>query len=374
MGLNDEFFTLPSNDEIEVTLFGTGGGYGESIVIKINNDEWVIIDSCINPKSKIPLALNYLKKIGVNLSRDVKYVICTHWHNDHVKGLSNILRVCKNAVFCMPSVSDTKKFLKLVNLDYSKIEKGSISSFNEFKDCLDLINQRKSKTIRRLKSDLVIYSDEMILSNHSKIKVELFSLSPSEAVILNFDKEISTLFRDFNLSKKLVTEKSPNDKSAAIYFKYGDFSALLGADLEISKKEDEGWKDIYNNSVVIKNKSIIYKIPHHGSSNGYEKTIYEGLIEPNAITKFSPWNSGSKLPRPEMVDKYKGHSDKVYITSPIKLNNKSKKRDKSIEKIINLFSRKLIEVKFEEGIVRSRHSILDPDNIKVETFGNAFKV
>ena len=368
-----DFFTSPLEEEIEVSLLGTGGGYGESVVLKINNNDWAIIDSCVDPTTEKPLAISYLEKIGVNLVSDVKIVICTHWHNDHVRGLSKILKTCHNALFCMPSVHDTKKFLKLVNLDYSKIEKGSISSFNEFKDCIDIINSRREKRIKRLKSDLVVYSDEMLIDEDNIIEVELFSLSPSEAVIAHFDKEISTLFSELNMSKKLVTEKSPNHKSAVIYFRYGEFSALLGADLEISNKNDEGWNDIYNNSVVVKNKSIIYKIPHHGSSNGYNKEIYEKLVDPKAIKKLSPWNSGRKLPKTEMLKKYSEHGDDLYITSAVKLNNKPKKRDKRTEKLIKQFSRNLIEVKFEEGIVRTIHSITTY-KIKITTFGSSFKI
>ena len=54
----------PKKNEVEVTVIGTGGGYGESIVIKASSDSWVIIDSCIDPESKEPLSIEYLKKIN----------------------------------------------------------------------------------------------------------------------------------------------------------------------------------------------------------------------------------------------------------------------------------------------------------------------
>lgn len=374
MGVKNDFFSPPSQDEIEVTLIGTGGGYGESIVLKINNDDWIIVDSCVNPETKRPLSIEYLEKIGVDYASKVKHIICTHWHDDHILGISKALELCTNAVFCMPCVNDTKKFVHYVSLDSSKLKKGSLASFVEFKNCLDIIDLRDNKTIRRLKSDLAIYSNQMSLSNNKKITNQLFSLSPSESVITNFDKEIATLLNDFGMSKKAVVEKSANENSSVIYFKYGEFSALLGADLEVTPKKNEGWKDIYNNSVLIKGKSIIYKIPHHGSENGYDQSIYNKLIDPNAISKLSTWNRSSKLPQQKMIDVYKSHTNNLYMTSTVNTSKKPKKRDKGTEKIIDLFSRSLTEVKFNEGIVRTRHSLIDEKNITVETHGTAFKI
>lgn len=374
MGLNNElFFKPPSPDEIEITLIGTGGGYGEAVVVKLNTNVWAIIDSCINPSTKKPLTIEYLENIGVDVSKEVKYVICTHWHDDHIRGLSTVLEKCKEAKFCMPSVNDKAKFLTYVNLEYEKARKGSLSSLKEFKDCLRIVQERL-KQPKRLKIDLAIYQADFEFQKESSCKIELYALSPSEAVITHFDKELSDLINNFDLSKKSIPEKSANEKSSVLLFKYGSFSAILGADLEVSSKLDEGWFDILNNSEVRKGKSIIYKIPHHGSSNGYNQDIYENLFEQNAILKLSPWNRRNKLPEAEMLDKYKKHSKEIFITSHVKIANNSKKRDKNTNKLIKLFSRKLNEIKFDEGIVRTRHSLLEGSQPITETYGSAFKI
>lgn len=373
MGVKNDFFNPPNADEIEISLFGTGGGYGEAVVVKINSTDWIIIDSCQDPISKSPLTVQYLQSLNVNLD-NVKFVICTHWHNDHIMGLSKTLNLCSNAKFCIPLVNDRKKFLQFVGLDSLKEIKGSISSYNEFKECLEIMKSRKGSVIKRLGPDNVIYKGKMKLENNLEINTELYSLSPSDSVIANFDLELSTLLSEFNLTKTSVTEKSANAKSVVIYFKYSNYSALLGADLEVVNHPNEGWHDINNNSQVVENKSLIYKIPHHGSENGYSKEIFQNLVEENGILKLSPWNRKDKLPQAEMIKTYKEHSDKVYITSPISLSKKPKKRDKTMDKIAKLFSVKLSEVKFNQGIVRTRHNPSSPKSIKVETFGEAFKV
>ncbi|MBG7610690.1 MBL fold metallo-hydrolase, partial [Polaribacter sp. BAL334] len=125
-GLEYNFFYPPLADEIEISLIGTGGGYGESVIVKLNLSEWAIIDSCINPNSGKSLPLEYLEKIGVDYKTQVKFVICTHWHNDHILGISEVLKKCEMAKFCMPDVHNRDKFLLLVALDSKKDKLGSI--------------------------------------------------------------------------------------------------------------------------------------------------------------------------------------------------------------------------------------------------------
>lgn len=367
------FFQPPNKDEVEITLFGTGGGYGESVLVKLGGS-WIIIDSCINPRTGIPLSIDYLTKIGVDASENVKLVVCTHWHNDHILGLARTLEECKNARFVMPAVNDTKKFLQYVRLDYEKIKKGSESSTREFNECVEIVSKRAYKNIIRASSDKIIFSEKHIVESGKTILFELFALSPSEAVVSHFDLELSNLMADFKLSKVVVPEKSANEKSVALLIRSNEFSAILGADLEVGSKDDEGWKDIIKNSNSINSKAILYKIPHHGSINAYSEEIFNQLIDENAILKLTPWNRKNKLPEIQMVEKYKNHSNEVFITSSLDtLASKPKKRDKGLEKIAKRFSRKLTLMRFSEGIVRSRRN-LESGEINVSTYGNAFKV
>ncbi len=131
---------LSLNDKIaEITLIGTGGGYGESIVIHMGLNNWIVVDSCINPYSKTCLPLKYLEELGVNIEKDLKLVICSHWHDDHIAGISQLLKKGMNADFVMGHVSDRKKFLQMVTLDYEKCcYDATLSSTCELNRCLKI--------------------------------------------------------------------------------------------------------------------------------------------------------------------------------------------------------------------------------------------
>src|SRR5665213_2669888 len=110
-------YDLPNANTAEITLIGTGGGYGESCIIHYGDNCWAVVDSCQNPTTKECLPLSYLKQIGVDVARDVKVIICTHWHNDHILGISDLFNECENSFFSFSRANDWPKFLKWVSLD-----------------------------------------------------------------------------------------------------------------------------------------------------------------------------------------------------------------------------------------------------------------
>lgn len=359
----------PKDFEVEVTLIGTGGGYGESIILKIGIDSWIIVDSCINPSEKNDsLAIQYLKNLEIDLSK-VVLIICTHWHNDHIKGLAKTLLSCPNAEFCFSSVNDIQKFLLLCELDWRKTSKGSIGSTTEFADCLKIVSDRNA-TCTKVTGNMVLFN---ISENNENFT--LFSLTPSPQTVLDFDSEISELITEFGKRNTAVINKSPNEKSVALLLRFGTHRVLLGADLEIGKNDQEGWRYVLNHSKVLDDtKASLYKIPHHGSETAYLVEIFETLVNKNSILKITPF-SPSSLPRKEMLEVYQVHSENIFITSRLNVSKKSKQRDKAIEKIIDRSVISLEEVKFSQGIIRSRinYTIGENSTWETETILEAFK-
>jgi glyoxylase-like metal-dependent hydrolase (beta-lactamase superfamily II) len=132
-------FDKPQSTIAELTVIGSGG-YGESCVIHLGNDEWIVVDSCYDPKLGNCLPLLYLKEIGVDVKNSVKAVVCTHWHDDHIKGISQLYAEAENSIFCIADVIDLKKFLRLVRLDFTKYKGKTISNAStvEFNKCVDI--------------------------------------------------------------------------------------------------------------------------------------------------------------------------------------------------------------------------------------------
>lgn len=347
-------------------MIGTGGGYGESLLVHLCDGNWLVIDSCINPFDKSNLPLEYLKKIGVDIKSQVKLVLCTHWHEDHILGLSEILKECENAIFSMSRVNDIKKFLQFVSLDYLKLNTNiSNCSTEEFNKCLEIIESVKYASI-----DRPLYSESI-----DNINLQVIALSPSDYSSTIFDQEISTLITKYGSQNKKCLKETPNFRSVALQLKLGDRRALLGADLEVGTDNRLGWLNILNHSITLDQKSTYFKIPHHGSENGYHLDIWTDLLEETPTSTITPWNRNTKLPDPEMLLTYTNHTEFLYITSPVLNSSRPKRRSRQLEKFIKKSKRKLMEVKFSEGIIRSRIDLTNPiDKWSVSNYGEAYHV
>lgn len=361
--------TSPRRGEVEITVIGTGGGYGESLIIHDGTGQWIIVDSCVSPDGDKNLPLEYLNHLGVDLTSSVKLIVCTHWHDDHIKGLAEIYRECSSAKIAFSQAHDQGKFLYFVSLDALKLkDQPSESSTYEFNTILEILITR-NKTFRRAQSDHLLHRAK--LDGQS---VTVFALSPSSSTLDRFDKEISQLMENYGSRESKIVIEKPNEKSVALLLTFGANNAIFGADLEVGNQEDSGWFNILDNLECIdkETKSIYFKIPHHGSKNGFHSRIWEELLSENPVATLTPWNRNSGLPTDEMIGVYRGLSKNLYVTSTNASFGKAKKRAHRLEKLIRDFDLVISEVKYNHGIIRYRLDIVNEDtSFNVEVSGAA---
>ena len=93
-------FSPPSAEQLEISVFGPG--YGECIVVHLGHGDWLINDSCVDSTGE-PVALYYLRRIGVRVEDQVKLIVASHWHDDHVRGLREIVARCVRVHSLSPS-------------------------------------------------------------------------------------------------------------------------------------------------------------------------------------------------------------------------------------------------------------------------------
>jgi beta-lactamase superfamily II metal-dependent hydrolase len=299
----------PANDEAEISLLGAGAGYGESLVIHTGNQNWIVIDSCKNPVTKNSLPLQYLNDINVNPQK-VSTIICTHWHDDHIGGLHELLDACKTAKLFFSWPHDTNEFAEFFGVQGVSTRQNFDT--RELVKCIKLLKTQQ-RTINMPGVDRLVMRGE----GSNPYSVAMHLLSPSDEIKHTYIRKVAA-YKDLLVKNKKIASIVPaNMLSAAALLQLGNHYALLGADLEKENGANSGWNDILNNSEVIKQtKSGVFKIPHHGSSTGYEPLLWQQLLLPDAIGLLTPWRRGNKnLPTPDMVETYQKHTNQLFITS-----------------------------------------------------------
>jgi len=240
----------PDSETMEVSLFGTG--VGEALSIHLGDGEWALIDSCYG-NSDVPLNLSYLQSIGVDVINKVKVVVATHWHDDHVKGISKIFDCCPNAQLILSNALEIDEFRKLVQLysgDANYIVDRETSGVCEMGNVLRILRERHTQDPKgyippkRASADMMLYRST---------KSCLQTISPSHYAVEIATTEISTLVADVTngSSRGTVPRPERNHFALAIWLSWGDKKVLLGSDLEECGNSHLGWQAALKSTVFL---------------------------------------------------------------------------------------------------------------------------
>lgn len=352
-GLNfldqSSFLTPPSNDEIEISIFGRG--YGECIVLCCTNQKYIIIDSFINPDTKKPIAIDYLKSINQPIS-SIKEIVLTHWHQDHISGISEILAEAdKNVKLVISPIIQEEKFNTYMTMGF----KGSNPSTKEFQKVYNFLLKNNGNNV------IYAVADRRIFSEKKEGSAEIYSLSPSDKDLFRYLNSISLPSYSQDTSYSF-----PNDNllSIVLLMKYGNDGFLFGSDMEKTNSTEDGWRKIVNDYSHPKTKSSIFKVPHHGSITGHLDEIWTTMLRDSPISATTVYNKGYKLPTEGDINRIKALSSQFFL-----IGNKGKKDKAIMAEIRKVMPNVKVEtIPQEIGVFRYRKNIEDGSE-RIESFG-----
>jgi len=363
-----KLYQSPCSDEIEISMFGSG--FGESLVIHIGNNDWMVVDSCQMASTEEPAALCYLKEIGVSPD-NVKIIVASHWDDDHIMGMSEIVKKCSNAEFYISGAVANKKFITIAFEELqANVKEGKKTGINEYYNAFFTLKERKK--VPKLVSENCI-----LLKN--KDGVSISSLSPSSEVI---GESIKSLIKDIEQNEYTtsISAPIPNHTSIVLLIEFGKDGILLGADMEEDRKF-KGWSTILNNKLIDRNKSSVYKVAHHGSKTGDHPEIWEDLLQKTPISLIAPWKLPNiktrYLPQADDISRIRNLSSQVYISSPpgkerkktYKKVYKNKKVSMALERV------KAQNMRADFNMIRVRKNITNDTEVwRCEIFGDAMAV
>ncbi len=342
--------------EFELCIFGKG--FGESMLIHIGNNDWIVVDSCLD-KDDNPCGLNYLDKIGVE-SNNIIHIIATHWDTDHIKGISKICEKAKNSFFVFSKAMQEPEFLRLI-FGLSDIPGATKSSTHEFNKILEIFNERISdnNSVEKfiLASEFTIIHQDSITLEGIALERQILALSPSYAAQIKSLQSIAKLIPKKLEPLRNIRELRPNHTSIVLLLKIGDLCLLLGSDLEELGVNDDGWSAIVNGRINFSNKAEVFKIPHHGSKNGHHEKVWDKFVAKNNISLVTPFHHGrTKIPSKDDLQRITHYSKKAYIAGASKIkkvraNQKEKGLLRKINKLPYRVERKLGRVILRKSII-----------------------
>ena len=265
----------------------------------------MIVDSCRHPETQQPVALQYLKSINVDPACAVKLVVISHWHDDHVAGMTEVVDTCKNARVAFSGALANDEFLRLV-ATYAQpnliLDRGK-SGVHEMSRVLSILKDRKKKPLQGQNSPPHrLCAPDQLLYKSKTATCEVISLSPSDEAVTRALTEFGNLQPKVNTDRVRITSPERNHSAVVLWVKFNSIRALLGADLQETADTYTGWSAVLKSVVLPDGKATVFKIPHHGSANAHSDDVWSQLIdkeEPIAI--MTTYNRG-KTPLPRDTD------------------------------------------------------------------------
>lgn len=346
----------PGTSEIELTLLGPG--YGESVILHLGDGEWAIIDSCLDSDGR-PGALRYLDEIGVDPAENVSLIVASHWHDDHIRGMANLVQLCPRAQFCCAAALCSEEFLVYVGALERRHLSSSGSGLREMYGVFSHLGEiAKTAPIHAI-------ANRVLFSNKT---CTVSSLSPDDSVLGRFLKSVGQLVPDRGENKSRVRDLSPNEASVALWIDAKEFALLLGADLE-----KEGWRSIVVDGARPFGKASAFKVAHHASENAHEQRVWDEMLETDTFAVIAPWRLGGKiLPKIDDAARILRATNNAWITNA-DLSSPSKPRhsNRVVEKTLRESGVKMQQLSRDNHMVRLRRTIGSGSHWTVETFGSA---
>jgi hypothetical protein len=340
----------PASDQIEVSVFGPG--YGECTVIHIGSGKWIIIDSCLDSTTKRPASLAYLEQLGVPPNA-VKLVVATHWHDDHIRGLAQVVAECGEAKFCLSAALAKPEFLTTIMGYDQRHGIASGSGVSEMSDILECLRRDARPGTRCLANTRLLRIPSMQLAHgHS---CEVVALSPSSAQFDLSLKAIGNLVPLIGATKRRAPEPQPNHLSVVAWVAIGELSILMGADLEEPGDAHLGWSAILGMTDRPSGRACVFKIPHHGSCTGHHPGAWTDLLVKDPIGVLTPWSKGGGLPTADDVQRINASTNAGFSSSGF-LRQSVRRRSVAVEKQITETVGRLRPTELRTGQVRLRNA------------------
>jgi hypothetical protein len=342
-----------------------GPGYGESIIVHLGDGQWIIIDSCISRLAEggsESAAIAYLREIGVDPANQVSKVVATHWHDDHIGGLSQVVKNCVSADFCCAMALREDEFLGFAAVYAEADPSPSARSTREIMDVLDFLRGR-NKVPAFLGRDTLVRRTER--------NVSVYAVSPSNERIRDFLARAAASMPALKATRTRMGDMSPNAIAVAIFIDLGTDAVLLGADVE--ETPGGAWSTIVASSEAIRgHQSSVYKIAHHGSETAECDAIWDTLLLPAPFAILTPYSRGPKpLPSPEAVERISERTPHAYSTARL-ASTARRRREVAVERTLRENGWHIRAIEPRAGHVRLRRHFGDPTGAwRVELFGNA---
>jgi hypothetical protein len=276
----------------------------------------------MNRTVRKPAALAYFDEIGIDPAAAVEAVVATHWHDDHVSGIDQVVMACPTAEFWCSDALRTTEFLTLLELKFTRPD----LEFTRGVSCMDRVLAHVGASVNFALCSMPIYKSNIT------VPVEIWALSPSQYEGLLAKQHLKELLPASGIESR-ISDRNPNHTAIVLAVLIGQEQIVLGADLEESGDARLGWSAIVANHRRPSLSATLFKIPHHGSATAHHQDTWAQLIASGPFTATTPYNKKTLLPTESDVLRITTLASSSYVSKRNPFGSR-KRRDNVVEKLV----------------------------------------
>lgn len=263
-----------------VALTVVGSGSGEAIIVNFNNESVLLVDcaqSLSESKASNPLG----DAISKSHSQKLDCLLLTHPHLDHYSGMAKVLETHGEKLhraFLFNGLTESE-LVSAYERD-AGVGAESTAAYRYYKTYGRVRKAWESLSPRQRydASDRTLISEFLVGSGRGQESCRVIALSPSQVDARRFLRQarISSL-RELSEGLGGPPSQACNDVSVVLLIEFGETRILLGADAET-----RSWGQILEKNTIEDLECNIFKVSHHGSTNGFPVDLLGSLAKPSS--------------------------------------------------------------------------------------------
>jgi len=290
-----------------------GAGKGESIVLNLPNGKWGVVDCFAGSSADASTnpVLQFLHDQGVE---QLEFLCLTHPHDDHYKGMSQLLETFPVRYFWPSAGLSGKHFSQLVQ--YLQVEAlgtaqpSDEESALEFAKIFGLVKRKRTNQNPPLREQIPGPTVQLYpVPFDPSAEFQIIGLAPSGDQAARYNEGLLRCFDEQGVIRRPLSPEHHNIISSALLIVFGQTRIVLGGDVE-----RDGWRDAIRDMGADYLAAHAVKVSHHGSANGYCEGLWPTFASRGRPTGVVTAYISQSLPRRTALEEIAQHTDRLLTT------------------------------------------------------------
>lgn len=299
---------IDSDGLLELHVFGAN--QGESVVLKLPDGRWGVVDFYASKLDDLSGNATYQFLVSQSVS-ELEFLCLTHPHDDHYRGMSQLLDKFTVRYFWRPSAMSGQQLKWLLKLSLKDAERSgeerAVEDATELERIFTCVREsRESKSVPLIPKNASVGSLLYPVPFDLDAIFQVWAIAPSAEQTDQYQESLGKCFDSDMRLRDTLPYSRHNEISLALLVQYGNTRLILGGDVEKS-----GWLDSVKEFGLDNLNAVGVKVSHHGSTNGYCDGLWKGFSKDSkpiaVVTAFCRHG----LPRLKALEHIRECSDRI---------------------------------------------------------------